>query len=93
NGGTIEISSARSNGNLEVMIKDTGIGMQPEQVKRLFSDKNRMPASEGTNQEKGSGLGLILCREFTEKHGGTIRAESEPGKGTVVTFTLPLPSE
>jgi signal transduction histidine kinase len=52
-----------------------------------------MPASEGTNQEKGSGLGLILCREFTEKHGGTIRAESVPGKGTVVTFTLPLPSE
>lgn len=93
NGGAIEIYSARSNGNLEVMIKDTGIGMQPEQVKRLFSDKNRMPASEGTNQEKGSGLGLILCREFTEKHGGTIRAESEPGKGTVVTFTLPLPSE
>lgn len=92
-GGYIEIASARSDGNLKVMIRDTGIGMSPEQVKRLFSDKNLMPASEGTNQEKGSGLGLILCREFTEKNGGTIRAESEPGKGTVITFTLPLYSD
>ena len=90
NGGFIEINSASVNGYLEVMVKDTGIGMRPEQVNRLFSDRNRMPAAEGTNQEKGSGLGLILCREFTEKHGGTIRAESEPGKGTVITFTLPL---
>lgn len=90
NGGLIEIAATKVNDKLEVSIKDSGIGMRPEQVNRLFSDKNQMPATEGTNQEKGSGLGLLLCKEFTEKHGGTIRVESEPGKGTIITFALPL---
>jgi signal transduction histidine kinase len=89
NGGTIDIAATKTGEMLKISVKDTGIGMPPEQVNSLFSGKNLTPA-EGTNHEKGSGLGLNLCREFVEKHGGTISAASEPGKGTIITFSLPL---
>jgi signal transduction histidine kinase len=70
-----------------VAVQDTGIGMDQETLSGLFlltCEKQRT----GTAGERGTGLGLILSKEFVEKHGGEIWAESEPGKGTTVFFTL-----
>ena len=63
--------------------------MTKEDLAKLFRIDQDVK-SIGASHEKGSGLGLILCREFVEQHGGTITAESEPGTGTTFTFTLPL---
>ncbi len=72
----------------EIRISDTGIGMDKENLNNLFRiDVNQ--STPGTENEKGTGLGLILCREFVEKQGGRIYAESEPGKGSCFVITLP----
>jgi len=73
----------------EIWVADTGIGMTDKRLNSLFriGENVSMP---GTNNERGTGLGLILCRDFVEKHGGTIRAESEEGKGSKFYFTMPL---
>ena len=69
------------------MVRDTGIGIAQENISRIFLLDNKY-ARKGTEKERGSGLGLILCREFVEKHNGTIRVESEPGKGSNFIFTI-----
>ena len=87
--GRIEISSDLKENEVEILISDTGIGMSPEDIDKLFRiDIN--PSSIGTAKEKGSGLGLILCKEFIEKNGGSIRVESEVGKGSQFYLRLPL---
>lgn len=87
--GQITISANEINNEVIICIKDTGIGMDDETAKMLFiKDINRI-RKEGTKGEKGTGLGLILCKEFVEKHGGKIWVESEPGKGSSFKFTLP----
>ena len=71
-----------------VSVCDTGTGMTPEKVDRLF----RLDAdlsSAGTSEEKGTGLGLILCKEFIDMHKGKIWVESEPEKGSTFYFSLP----
>ena len=87
--GNISIHLAESNGFCEITVKDNGIGISPENLKKLFRlDSNH--STLGTNGEKGTGLGLILCKEFVEKHHGKIWVESEVGKGSAFKFTLPL---
>jgi signal transduction histidine kinase len=71
-----------------VKVEDTGTGIAKENIPRIFLLDNKY-ARKGTEKERGSGLGLVLCREFIEKHNGTIRVDSEPGKGSRFTFTLP----
>ena len=73
---------------LRVEIRDTGIGIPAEKLPNLFRIDAKYQQA-GTAGEKGTGLGLILCKEFVEKHGGKIWVESEVGKGTTVWFTLP----
>jgi signal transduction histidine kinase len=63
--------------------------MTKEIISKLFRIDSNL-ATRGTDDEKGTGLGLVVCREFVGKHGGTIQAESEAGKGSNFTFTLPL---
>lgn len=89
--GKIKIASTSDEENklVTVTITDTGIGMTPEQVKSLFSNEGVTPTL-GTNKEKGNGLGLMLCIDFIEKHGNSIWVESQQGKGTSFSFTLPL---
>jgi signal transduction histidine kinase len=88
--GRIEISSELKENEVEILISDTGIGISPQDIKKIFRlDVN--PRSIGTAKEKGSGLGLILCKEFIEKNGGSIRVESEEGKGS--RFYIRLPSQ
>jgi PAS domain S-box-containing protein len=89
NGGRITIDAeAVNNEFIRIKISDTGVGMDRETVDSLFKI-GRQKSSPGTKDEKGSGIGLILCRELVEKQGGSIGAESEPGKGSTFYFTLP----
>ena len=87
-GGKVEIQCIRMNGNVEVSITDTGVGMEESQLKKLFRIDEHY-TTMGTADEKGSGLGLILCKEFVEKNGGMIQIESKIDEGTRVIFTLP----
>jgi len=92
NGGSINISCSKINDEkVEVKINDTGIGMSKEKISKLFRiDENT--SSPGTNKEKGTGLGLLLCKEIVEKHGSTIDITSEIKKGTCFSFALSISS-
>jgi len=85
--GRIEIYVKSLEDFYEFYIKDNGVGMSPEVQNNLFSSQN-MHSSSGTHHEKGSGLGLILCKEFVEQNGGSIRVESILNNGSVFVFTL-----
>lgn len=86
--GKIFLSAQANSHQVVVHVKDTGIGMSPEALKKLNTlDENF--TTPGTNGEKGTGLGVMLCREMIEKHGGTMIIESDPAEGTEVIFTLP----
>lgn len=85
---TITVRAIRKNKLVEIRIEDTGIGIKEEDHGKIFVDNHY--TSTGTKNEKGSGLGLNLCKEFVEKHGGKIWFESKPGEGTTFIFTLPL---
>jgi len=88
-GGTIEIRITDQNGYLEVMVQDEGTGIEGENLEKVFRIDTKFK-SPGTQGEKGTGLGLILCREFVEKNGGRIRVESEEGSGATFYFTIPV---
>ncbi|MEJ2596280.1 MAG: ATP-binding protein, partial [bacterium] len=89
-GGTIELSSAMKDGFVEVMVRDEGIGLSEENAEKIFRIDAKYK-SHGTSGEKGTGLGLIICKEFVEKNGGQIWCESQEGKGTRFYFTIPGP--
>lgn len=86
-GGDITVSSAEKDGYVEVSIKDTGVGMSEEETSRLFRVDYNF-SKNGTDGETGTGLGLILCKEFVVKNGGKIWVESLAGKGSKFSFTL-----
>ncbi|MCF6271027.1 MAG: HAMP domain-containing histidine kinase [Melioribacteraceae bacterium] len=87
--GIININAKIENNLMEVSVRDSGIGMSQESIEKLFRiDVNH--TTLGTNDEKGTGLGLILCKELIEKHGTNIWVESELGNGSLFVFTLPL---
>jgi signal transduction histidine kinase len=71
-----------------VAVSDTGVGIRPEDMPKLFLEFSQLDSS-ASRQAQGTGLGLALCRKFVEMHGGTIGAESVPGRGTTVWFILP----
>jgi len=87
-GGGVLISARKiDSGKVEISVRDTGIGMSEEYRKKLFKIDEKV-GSEGTEAEPSTGLGLLLCKEFVEKNGGTIRVESEEGKGSTFHFTI-----
>jgi len=86
-GGIITIGAKRIDNEIEVSIADSGIGMSQDSISKLFSIK-QMISQKGTGGERGTGLGLILCKDFIEKHEGKIWVNSTIGKGTTFTFTL-----
>jgi len=89
-GGRVTISAEATQDEVRISISDTGVGIsKPVLEKILHIDSNC--STPDTQGEKGTGLGLILCKEFIEKHGGKIGVESEPGKGSVFHFTIPCP--
>jgi|GEM_PF-822899 len=88
--GKITIWSEAKKSKIKINISDTGIGLSQNEITNLFMIGK---GKEGTAREKGSGLGLVLCKEFIERNKGNISVESEPGKGSVFSFTLPLVSD
>jgi PAS domain S-box-containing protein len=90
-GGEITITTEEGKNGLLVSVSDTGVGIPREQVGSLFRIDSDI-STPGTLNEKGTGLGLILCKEFVDKHGGEIGVESELGKGSRFWFLLPVDS-
>ncbi|MGD0756009.1 MAG: HAMP domain-containing sensor histidine kinase [Bacteroidales bacterium] len=86
--GEITINASELKQFVEVTVKDNGIGISADNKKKLFKT-DTFHSTPGTHDEKGTGLGLLLCKEFIELHGGNIRIESEAGKGSRFAFTLP----
>lgn len=87
-GGYIEVSAKEADGEVQISVTDTGVGISEEESQNLFRIDSKVKR-KGTNDEDGSGLGLILCHEFVNKHQGKIWVESTLGKGSEFTFTIP----
>jgi two-component system sensor histidine kinase/response regulator len=87
-GGEIILRATEINQFVEIVIKDSGVGFTNNAQQKLFHI-DELHSTMGTNHEKGTGLGLILCKEFIEKHNGVLCIESEPGNGSTLKFTLP----
>ncbi|MEI8112989.1 MAG: PAS domain S-box protein [Bacteroidia bacterium] len=88
-GGRITISMEQMPNEIIFIVQDTGIGMSKSHMEKMFRI-DESSSTPGTQREKGTGLGLILCKDFIEKHGGKIWVESEVGKGSVFKFSLPV---
>jgi signal transduction histidine kinase len=88
-GGRIDVSARREDDNLVVAVHDTGIGIAPEDQAAVF-EEFRQVGRNYTNKQEGTGLGLALTKKFVELHGGRIWLESEAGKGSTFTFTIPI---
>jgi PAS domain S-box-containing protein len=87
-GGKIDVFAIGESGQIEITVKDDGVGMKEEIREKLFKMESYL-TTVGTSNEKGSGLGLILCQEFIQNHGGRIWVESEVGKGSEFHIILP----
>ncbi|MCC5841322.1 MAG: PAS domain S-box protein [Opitutales bacterium] len=87
-GGEITFSARREAGTMVIQVKDNGVGMSKERVASLFRIE-KIRSTRGTSGEQGTGFGLLLCKEFIEKHGGTLSVESKPNVGSCFTIVLP----
>jgi signal transduction histidine kinase len=87
-GGRISVGTNPHLSFAEVYVKDTGKGITAGDMKKIGSTE--LYTTTGTAQEQGTGLGLMLCKEFLAKNGGQMQIESEEGKGSVFSFTLPV---
>ncbi|MBL0742069.1 ATP-binding protein [Chryseolinea lacunae] len=87
--GKVLVSASQHHNECHVRIKDFGIGMTEEEKEMILSSQEYFTKT-GTHQEKGTGLGLLLCKEFIRRNGGTLMIDSHPGQGTEISFTLPL---
>jgi signal transduction histidine kinase len=87
-GGQISINARQLNGSVQISVSDTGIGIAPEDQARIF-EEFRQVGGDHAHKSEGTGLGLTLAKKFVELHGGTIWVESEVGKGSTFSFTLP----
>jgi len=89
NGGAININAKVNSEYVTISVSDNGIGIKPDYQIKMF-DVGQVLTTKGTADEKGTGLGLLLCKEFVEKHGGKIWVESKVGEGSDFKFTLPI---
>jgi two-component system phosphate regulon sensor histidine kinase PhoR len=88
-GGEVGIEAHRHDGSVEVRVADTGVGIAPDALPRLFERFYRVDPARARG-DGGTGIGLAIARSVVEAHGGTIRVESEPGKGSTFSFDLPV---
>jgi signal transduction histidine kinase len=89
-GGRVDISALAEDGRVEIAVTDTGPGIRPEELERIFEEFEQATAGK---KAEGTGLGLPLSRKLVELHGGRLWVESEPGKGSTFRFTLPTRQE
>jgi signal transduction histidine kinase len=89
NGGKINITAEQTGSNIIISVSDNGVGITPDNLAKLFNI-SEVITTKGTAKETGTGLGLLLCKVFVEKHGGKIWVESEVEKGSDFKFTLPI---
>ncbi len=87
--GKVDVHSIEKNKHLEIEVSDTGIGISNDNLKKIFRLDHKLQ-TVGTEKEKGTGLGLILCKEFVEKNSGKIWVDSKEGKGSQFYFSLPI---
>lgn len=89
-GGRVTIALSQENGSDVVEVTDTGVGIPSERLASLFTRFFQVPETKDQARErKGTGLGLVICKQLVEAHGGRIGVKSEPGRGTTFSFTLP----
>jgi signal transduction histidine kinase len=88
-GGRISLKASRTDGAVEIAVSDTGIGIAREDQATIFEEFRQVGTDE-TRKQEGTGLGLTLAKKFIELHGGRIRVDSELGRGSTFSFTLPL---
>ncbi len=87
-GGTISLNGEDEGQFIKIIVADTGIGIHPELIDNLFTIDTKV-STQGTEQEQGNGLGLVLCQEFVKRNNGNIGIESTLGEGTKIWFTIP----
>lgn len=87
-GGTITVGASEENGSIVLFVQDSGVGMAEETVRSLLSE-GRVESTEGTDHERGTGLGLVMCKKYVQLNGGTFDVASKVGEGTRFTITLP----
>src|SRR2546425_3598211 len=87
-GGRVDVTAKLADGMAEIAVTDTGVGIAPEDQEAVFEEFRQVGTSAA--KQEGTGLGLALCRKFTELHGGRIWVKSEVGTGSTFTFTLPV---
>lgn len=90
-GGTVKLTTKDDGNFIVTSVSDTGVGIPEEKLGALFTIGGNH-TTMGTAKEKGTGLGLMLCKEFVEKNGGLLRISSQPGKGSTFSFSLPKPN-
>jgi len=88
-GGKVDVSARKFDGKIEVAVRDTGIGIAPEDQGAVFEEFKQV-GRDYTKKAEGTGLGLALTKRFVELHGGEVRLQSAPGKGSTFTITLPV---
>ncbi|MEI8113204.1 MAG: two-component regulator propeller domain-containing protein [Bacteroidia bacterium] len=92
-GGTIDVLADKNHRFIKISVTDSGIGLTQKEIDNLFTI-DKVQTKYGTKGERGSGIGIVLCKEFIEKNKGTIAVKSQPGIGSTFSFTIPiLPSE
>jgi signal transduction histidine kinase len=87
--GRITVSAENQENSILVSVRDTGIGISRKTLENMFLNENKQASTYGTRGEKGSGIGLDICKEFIEKHGGILQIESKEGKGSIFSFCIP----
>ena len=86
--GRVDVSTSKQDGHVRISVTDTGPGIAPEDLERIFEEFQQTDI--GADEREGTGLGLALSKRLVELHGGRIWVDSEPGKGSTFTFTLPV---
>lgn len=89
-GSSVIVAASKEKEYVTVSVSDSGTGIEPKTLKALFSLDEKVTSVKGTANEKGTGLGLILCKEFIEKNGGSITVTSKVGEGSKFSFCLPV---
>jgi len=85
--GTITVGATETRATVEIFVRDTGMGISSDALQKM--EDNILYSTRGTDNESGSGLGLMLCREFLSRNGGRLLVKSQPGKGSTFSFVLP----